>query len=75
MLKKDELDLFRDLVSGEFLNFALVEGFFLGRRAVFVSCVNRKGDEYLITPLAMLLRGVDLEHCLGPGGEGLSRGK
>ena len=72
MLKKEEIDLFEGLTSGRFVNFALVEGSFLGRCAVFVSSINRDGDEYLITPLAVLLRKADLKHCLGPQGESLS---
>ena len=56
------------MTSGEFTNFALVEGTFMGKRAAFVACVNKDEGEYLITPLAVLLRSQDLEHCLGPEG-------
>lgn len=71
MLQQTETDLFKSLIGGEFSNFALIEGEFRGKRAVFVACVNRDGQDFLITPLAVLLREEDLEHCLGPGGETL----
>ena len=72
MIKKLEKELFESLTSGRFTNFALVEGLFRGTRAVFVSCINRKGEDYFITPLAVLLRTHDLDHCRGPEGESLS---
>jgi hypothetical protein len=71
MLQQNETELFKSLTSGEFSNFALIEGEFRGMRAAFVACVNRDGQDFLITPLAVLLRDEDLEHCLGPGGEPL----
>ena len=71
MLKENEKELFKSLTSGEFSNFALVEGEFMGRRAAFVACVNRDKEDYLVTPLAVLLRNDDLDHCLGPEKEPL----
>ena len=71
MLQKNERDLFQNLTSGDFENFALVEGSFMGNRAAFVACVNKDNEEYIITPLAVLLRSQDLEHCLGPENEPL----
>lgn len=71
MLQKNERDLFQNLTSGDFSNFALVEGTFMGNRAAFVACVNNDKEEYIITPLAVLLRSQDLKHCLGPENEPL----
>ncbi len=71
MLGQTETELFRSLTSGEFANFALLEGSFMGERAAFVTAVNKEGEDYLVTPLAVLLRKEDLEHCLGPEGEPL----
>ncbi len=71
MLQQTETELFKSLTSGEFSNFVLIEGEFQGKRAAFVACVNRDGQDCLITPLAVLLREEDFEHCLGPGGENL----
>ena len=73
MLQQTETEFFKSLTSGEFPNFALIEGEFLGKRAAFVACVNRAGEDYLITPLAVILREEDLVHCLGPGGEPLQQ--
>ena len=75
MLRQKEVELFQSLTSGEFSNFALVEGLFMGKRAAFMACINRNGEEYLITPLGILLQEADLEHCLGPEGESLSKGE
>jgi len=71
MILMEEKDLFESLTKGEYVNFALVEGSFMGRRAVFVASVNLAGEDYLITPLAVLLREQDLGQCLGPQGERL----
>ena len=71
MLQENEKELFKSLTSGEFSNFALVEGDFMGSRAAFVACVHRDKEDYLITPLVMILRNHDLKHCLGPEKEPL----
>lgn len=71
MLEQNETELFKSLTSGEFTNFTLVAGTFMGERAAFVAAINKEGEDYLVTPFAVLLREEDLKHCLGPGGEPL----
>ena len=72
MLRQEEKELFQSLIGGEFINFALVEGSFMGQRAAFIAAVNRDGKVTLITPLAVFLREEDLNHCRGPEDEALA---
>ena len=62
-IKANERRLFHTLRDPEYSNFALLQAEFEGKRAAFIVAINRKGDDYFISPLAVLLDGALLDRC------------
>jgi hypothetical protein len=70
-------DAFHALVSGDFVNFALLSCFVNGEAASAIIAVNRDGEDYMLTPLfvsvtdGMILtdhEGVRVSLCCGATG-------
>jgi hypothetical protein len=66
-LKANERTLFNALRDTEFSNFGLLQAEFEGKKAAFIVAINRSGEEYVISPLAVLLSPRRLDRCTCDG--------
>jgi len=66
-LNANERKLFNALRDPEYSNFTLLQAEFEGRRATFIVGVTREGDDYLLSPLAVLLNRRLYDRCTCDG--------
>ena len=73
-LTQNERKLFDALGNPEYRNFALMQGTFRGKRSAFICAVTRTpAEEYILTPVVLLLRPIDLDECRDSDGRPLEK--
>lgn len=60
-LTQEEREIFNAITSSDYVNIALVEAEYEGRRAAVIVSIEDYGDDILLMPLAKLVDKVDEE--------------